>query len=119
MGGRRARSLSEIVGSGLSSQRASFTRALGQEDPGEVAASSAKLAAKSNKIAQIIYYTAKLSDFVRRTVEEGKDLNYKEREQLARKAWSQLKKEQKLQDDPIVTSAIVSSVAKAIAKGGK
>ncbi len=119
MGGRRARSISEIVGSGLSSQRASFTRALTQEDPEAVASSSARLLAGSGKMAQIIYYTAKLSQFVREAVQSGKDLNYEQRMELARKEWSRVKKEQKLSDDPIVTNAIVSSVAKAIAKGRK
>jgi hypothetical protein len=119
LGGRRARSLSEIVGTGLSSQRASFTRALGQENPEAVATSSAKLLAGSGKVAQIIYYTAKLSEFVRKAVEAGKDLNYEQRVELARKEWSRVKKEQNLSDDPIVTNAVVSSVAKAIGKGGK
>ena len=119
MGGRRARSLSEIVGGGLSTQRASFTRALGQENPEGVAVSSAKLVAKSSKMAQIIYYTAKLSDFVRKAVESGKDLTYEQRVELTRKEWSRVKKEQQLADDPIVTNAIVSSVAKAIGKGRK
>jgi hypothetical protein len=117
MGGRRARSLSEIVGTGLSAQRASFTRALGQENPEGVAVSSAKLVAKSGKMAQIVYYAAKLSDFVRK--EAGKDLSYEQRVELARKEWSRVKKEQQLGDDPIVTNAIVSSVARAIGKGRK
>jgi hypothetical protein len=119
MGGRRARSLSEIVGTGLSAQRASFTRALGQENPEGVAVSSAKLVAKSGKMAQIVYYAAQLSDFVRKAVEAGKDLSYEQRVELARKEWSRVKKEQQLGDDPIVTNAIVSSVARAIGKGRK
>jgi hypothetical protein len=119
MGGRRARSLSEIVGTGLSAQRANFTRALGEENPEAVATSSAKLLAGSGKMAQIIYYTAKLSEVVRKAVEAGKDLSYEQREELARREWSRVKKEERVLDDPIVTKAIVSSVAKAIGKGRK
>ena len=119
MGGRRARSLSEIVGTGLSAQRASFTRALGERSPEGVATSSAKLVAKSSKMAQIVYYAAKLSDFVKKALEAGKELGYEERVELARKEWSRVKKEQSIGDDPIVTNAIVSSVARAIGKGRK
>lgn len=119
MGGRRARSLSEIVGAGLSAQRASFTRAVGQEDPQGVAVSSAKLVAKSEKIADIVYYASKLADFVKKIVESGRDLNYEQRVELARKEWSRVKKEENLHDDPIITNAIVSSAAKAIGKGRK
>jgi hypothetical protein len=39
--------------------------------------------------------------------------------EVARKEWSRVKKEQQLGDDPIVTNAIVSSVARAIGKGRK
>lgn len=119
MGGRRARSLSEIVGAGQSAERASFTRALSEQDPEAVATSSAKLLAGSGKMAQIIYYAAKLTGFVRKTVESGKDLSYEDRVELARKEWSRVKKKQNLADDPVVTNAIVSSVAKAIGKGEK
>ncbi len=119
MGGRRARSLSDIVGTGLSAQRASFARALSQENPEGVATSSAKLVAKSGRMAEIIYYAAKLSDFVKKATESGRDLNYEQRIELTRKEWSRVKKEQKLADDPVVTNAIVSSVARAIGKGRK
>jgi hypothetical protein len=119
MGGRRARSLSEIVGAGLAPQRASFTRAIGQENAEGVATSSAKLVAKSPKIADILYYVSKLTDFVRKAVESEQDLNYEQRQQLARQEWSRIKREENLGNDPIVTSAIVSAVTRAIAKGRK
>lgn len=119
MGGRRARSLTEIVGTGLSAQRASFTRAVGQENPEGVVASSAKLIAQSKKIADIVYYASKLADFVKGIAASGQDLNYEQRVELARKEWSRVKKEENLEDDPIITNAIVSSAAKAIAKGRK
>jgi len=46
-------------------------------------------------------------------------LTYEQRVEVARKEWSRVKKEQQLGDDPIVTNAIVSSVARAIGKGRK
>jgi hypothetical protein len=119
MGGRRARSLHEIVGAGLGAQQASFTRAIGQEDPENIAASSARLIAKSDKIADILYYASKLADFVLKEAKAKHDLNYEERIQLARQEWSRLKKAEGLEDDPVATNVIVSAVAKAIGKGSK
>lgn len=119
MGGRRARSLSEIVGEGLSSQRASFTRAIGEENAEGVATSSARLVARSPKVADILYYVSKLTDVVQKAVESKQILNYEQRQQLARQEWSRIKREENLGDDPIVTNTIVSAVTKAIAKGRK
>ena len=119
MGGRRARSLNEIVGTGLGAQQASFTRAIGQGNPERIATSSAKLVAKSDKIADILYYASKLADFVLKEVKSRRDLNYEERKQLARQEWSRIKKEEGLPNDQVVTSAIIAAVAKAIGKGRK
>lgn len=119
MGGRRARSVTEIVGTGQSGQRGQFSRAITAENPQAVAVSSAKLVAGSKKTADILYYVSKLAAFVADVVKSGRDLGFEERVSLARKEWSRIKKEEGLPDDPIVTSAVVSAVTKAIAKGRK
>jgi hypothetical protein len=116
VGGRRARSLKEILGTGLSSQRGQFTKAISEENPDALTVSSAKLLAGSKKTADILYYVSQLADFVTKTVESGRDLDYANRVALARKEWSRIKKEQNLEDDPIITQAVVSAAAKAIAK---
>lgn len=103
----------------MSSQLRSFTRAVGKKDPEGIAASSARLAAESDKISDILYYTSKLSDFVIREAKSRQGLDYEERIQLARREWSRLKKKEGLKDDPVITNAIVSAVAKAIGKGRK
>jgi len=117
MGGRRAKSLSEIVGTGLGAQQASFTRAIRLQDPEGIAASSAKLVAESEKISDILYYASKLTDFVLKEAKSKQDLDYEQRIGLARKEWSRFKREEGIEDDPVVTNAIVSAVAKAIGKG--
>jgi hypothetical protein len=119
MGGRRSTSLGEILGSGLGAQQRNFTRAIGDKDPESIATSSAKLAAESDKISDILYYVAKLADFVRKEAKSKQDLNYGEREHLARREWSRIKKKEGLEDDPVVTKAIVSAVVKAIGKRRK
>jgi len=119
MGGRRARSLSEVVGTGLAREKQRFEEAVSSHEPQAVAVTSARLVAKSKKAANIIYYASKLSDFIRSVVESGKDLSYSERIRLARRAWSRIKKRENLTDDPIVTQAVVRATAKAIAKGEK
>lgn len=119
MGGRRARSIKEIVGGGLSSQTASLTRAVNEGDAEAVAAASAKLLEQSDKATDILFYASRLANFVRQTVESGRDLGYEERLSLARREWSRIKKEEGIDDDPVVTNALVSAVAKAIAKESK
>lgn len=119
MGGRRARSLTEIVGSGLSAQRGQFSKAMRGDDPRAVAVSSAMLLANSKRTAQILYYVTKLAGFVEREVKSGGDLSFEERISRARREWSRIKKEENLPDDPVVTSAVVSAAARAIAKGRK
>jgi hypothetical protein len=119
VGGRRARSLREIVGTGVAAQSRQFNKAISEENPEAVAVSSAKLLASSKKTVDIIYYVSQLADFVKKVVESGRDLPYEERVALARREWSRIKKEEKLDDDPIITNAIVSAAAKAIAKGKK
>jgi hypothetical protein len=119
MGGRRAKSLSDIVGTGLSAQQASFTRAVGKKDPESITTSSAKLVAKSEQISDILYYVSKLADFVVKEARSTEGLNYAERELLAKKEWSSLKRKEGLEVARVVDDAIVSAVAKAIGKGRK
>jgi hypothetical protein len=119
MGGRRASSLGEILGSGLGPQKASFTKAIGDEDPGKIATKSAKLIAESDKISDILYYASKLADFVLKHAKGKQELNHEERLRLARREWSRIKKKEGIENDPIVTDAIVSAAAKAMGKRGK
>ena len=120
MGGRRARSLSEIVGEKpLKKERASFTQAIREQDPERIAASSAVLAAESGRISQILYYASKLTDFVLKESKSKKDLSHEERLRLARQEWSRIKKAEGIKDDPVVTDAIVFAVAKTIGEGRK
>jgi hypothetical protein len=119
MGGRRAKSLSQIVGEGLGRQQASFMRAVGENDPEGIATSSAELAAESGRITDILYYASKLADFVIKEAESAQDLNHDERLKLVRREWSRIKKKENIKDDPVITDAIVFAAAKAIGKGRK
>ena len=103
----------------MGARQASFTRAVGKGDPESIATNSAKLAAESEKISEILYYVSKLADFVVKEANSNQDLNYEQRQQLARQEWSRVKKEEGIGDDPIVTDAVVTAVAKAIGKGRK
>jgi hypothetical protein len=119
MGGRRATSLGEILGTGLGPQKASFTRAIGHKDPESIATSSAKLAAESDKISDILFYASKLTNFVLEHAKSKKELNHEERLRLARQEWSRIKKEEGIEDNPIITRAIVLAAARAIGKRRK
>lgn len=119
MGGRRTRSITELVGTGLGTQRGQLTRAIHSENAATVAASSARLVAISGRTADILYYASKIAGFVAKVVKSGKPLSYPEREALARGEWSRIKKKEKLKDDSVLTTAIVSATTKALGKGSK
>jgi hypothetical protein len=117
MGGRRASSISEIVGSGsrLAPLSQRFGRAVAAENPHQVAAAAANLLATGPKSTDILYYAVQLTGFIRRIVESEQDLPYEKREALAREEWSKIKAREGLPDDAITTNAIVSAAARAIA----
>jgi hypothetical protein len=117
MGGRRASSVGEIVGIGLSAQKGQFKKALASEDPEAIARASAKLIAQSERVGDILFYASKLEGFVRKHLESGEQLSYEQRMALARREWSRIKREEKIPDDPIITTAVVTAAAKAIGKG--
>ena len=117
MGGRRARSVSEIVGAGNASLKRKLGKALAQQDPQHVAETTARLVAAGEKTIDILYYASRLASFVRRAVESGEELSYAERETVARREWSRIKREEHLPDDPIATRALVAAVAGALARG--
>jgi len=119
VGGRRARSITEVVGTGLSAQSRKLTRAISDENPEAVAVSSAELLASSKKTIDVLYYASQLASFVTKIVESDRNLPYEERISLARQEWSRIKRAENLADDPIVTNAIVSAAARAIGKGRK
>lgn len=77
---------------------------------------AARLLAEAPKPAEIIYYTGKLSGLVRRAVEEGKPLSQSEQERVVRAAWADVKREEKLADDPVLTRVVVSATLNAFPK---
>ena len=121
MGGRRARSILEIVGPGsrLAPLSQRFGRAVTAEDPHQVATAAANLLATGPKSTDILYYAVQLADFIRRTVESGKDLPYGKREALAREEWSRIKARENLPDDAVTTNVILSAAARAIGQQKK
>lgn len=118
MGGRRARSVSEIVGVGLSAER-SFDRALESGSPIALAAGSARLVAESDRVTDILYYVSRLAGVVRQFIEAGRDLSHDEREAIARREWSRLKQRENIPDDPVATQTIVAALTKALARSGR
>src|ERR1700694_5935265 len=111
MGGRRATNLGEILGGGAGPQKA-FSRAVGTKDPETIATKSAELVADSEKISDVLYYVSKLADFVQKEANSKQDLNYEQREHLARQEWTRVRKKEGLKGDPIITKAVVSAVVK-------
>jgi len=119
MGGRRARTISSIVGVGAAGARTQLRRALEAQDPTGVARGAARVLAETPKPADIIYYAGKLSNLVRRAVEEGKPLSRSEREKLVHTAWAEVRRAANLADDPVMTRIVVSATLDALPKGKK
>jgi len=71
MGGRRADRLAKSLAP-VCQHNGPVSRAVGTGKSEGVAVSSAKLVAKSGKMAQIVYYAAKLSDFVKSPWNQGR-----------------------------------------------
>jgi hypothetical protein len=116
MGGRRARSIAEIVGAGgrVTAQAGKLSRALAREDAEEVVASSAGMVVHSKRVDDILYYASKLIPFITRNVKGRESLSYEDREKLVREEWSRIKRKEGLRHDAIVTKAIISATVKAI-----
>lgn len=121
MGGRRASSISQIVGGGsrLAPLGRDLGRALTAKDPDRLAAATANLLSDGPKTTDILYYAAQLTDFIRRAVESRVDLPYEQRESLAREAWSRIKERDGLPDDSVVTQALVTAAARAVGRPKK
>jgi hypothetical protein len=116
MGGRRARSVAEIAGPGLTHLATRLGHALERGDPGAITASAATLVAQGKKTIDLIYYGSKLLDFVEKTIKTRGSLERAERERLVRQEWSRIKKAEGLPDDPITTDAIVNAAVRALGK---
>ncbi|SRR6266498_141894 len=119
MGGRRAKSVAEIAGPGLTSLAARLGRALEAGKPEDITSSAATLVARGTKTIDIIYYGSKLLDFVERIIRTRGSIDRVDRERLARQEWSRIKKAEGLPDDPIATDAIVKAAVRALGKAGR
>ena len=116
MGGRRAKSVAEVAGPGLTSLSARLGRALDGGRPEDITSSAATLVARGTKTIDIIYYGSKLLEFVEKVVGSRGSLSREERDRLVRQEWSRIKKAEGLPDDPIATDTIVRAAVRALGK---
>ena len=116
MGGRRARSVAEVAGTGLGARTGHLTRALEAGDATAAAIQTAKIIAAGDRTDDLLYYATKLRPAIDRVIARPRQLPLAERERLARSAWAQLKRKENIPDDLILTRILVRSVARAMGK---
>ena len=120
MGGRRAGSLTNLVGSGgnVSIAKRRLTRAVTKEDPNAIAIASAQLIADSNVGLEGIRYGLKLAPYITTNASKLARLTVKDRDEKIRQVWSQIKKRENITTTREVDNVVVVAAKEAFSKGG-
>jgi hypothetical protein len=115
MGSRRSYSLSTVVGTSksLSGSKSALTRAIQDENPDAIAASSAKLIAKSDKASDFFFYGMKLRDALRKTAPTA-PTDPQELDQHVRVLWARVKREHGIPDDRAIDKVVIDSAKAAL-----
>lgn len=118
MGGRRAGSLTNLVGKGgkVTSSKRELSRAVAKQDPSAIAQASAKLVTNSDIGLQAIRYSLKLAPFISRNADSLVKLSQKDQEETIRHAWGKVKKDNALATTPELDSTVVSAAKNTFLK---
>jgi hypothetical protein len=118
MGGRRAGSLSNLVGSGrdVAAAKRRLSRAVTKEDPSAIAEASINLVEHSNVGIESLRLGLKLAPYVSENAAELATLSGTDREERIRAAWADIKRRENLQTPREVDSAVVNAAKAAFAK---
>lgn len=119
MGGRRSYSVNVVVGSKrkLSKEIRNLKESIRSQESKKIAENSAKLITKSDYSIKNLSLSVKLLDFVLENAK--KDLSYEYRKKISSKAWSDIKKEQKIETPRQIDRIFVNSAAFAIKRRKK
>ena len=118
MGGRRAGSLTNLVGKGggVSTAKSELSRAVTKENSNAIAEASAKLITKSDVGLEALRYSLKLAPFISRNTKHLAKLSNKEQDEKIRHAWSKVKKDHDLKTSPELDSTVISAAKNTLLK---
>jgi len=117
MGGRRRRTITEIIGSGVPGIRA-FNNALESgADANAVVERGTRVLEGSGRLTDVLYYLSRLASAVTSAAESSATWTDDERSDFARREWSALKQREQIADDPVTNRAIIDAIAKALKRG--
>lgn len=121
MGGRRAGSLTSLVGSGgaVTPAKSRLTRAIKGQDPSEIATASVQLVLNSELGLGSIRLALKLVPYLQQNASELAQLSRPERDERIREAWSDVKRQANVVTSKEVDGAIIGAANAAFAKRGR
>lgn len=114
MGGRKSRSLRSIVGLGAAQAKTQLRAAVSAQDPAAIAASAARVLVEAPKPASAVYYAGRLAFAVREILAARTDLGRAAQEAAVRRAWSAIRRDDKLKPDPVLSRLVLSAAFAAL-----
>ena len=119
MGGRRGRSIRDIVGLGNRGLKGKLTQAVDEKNPEKIAYYSSELISKSPPEGKSIVVAFEFMNIISKRADELKELQEEERIKEVTRIWTKLKKEKKLQFKyNYVDSIYINSALEAL-EGGR
>lgn len=119
MGGRRAGSLSNLVGSGgeVTAAKSKLSRAVSSENPDAIASAAAKLITKSGVGLEALRFSLKLTPFISENARRLAKISPAKRDEEIRKAWSTVKNTSKISTSPELDNSVISAALATFGKG--
>lgn len=120
MGGRKSARVERIVGKSkeLTINKKDFVKSIKTEKPGKIAKSALSFISASNTAIKNLAKGIDFFDYIDKE-EKKKPLNYQERKELTSKAWSKLKKSEKIDTPSEVDRILIDSATKVIRRKKK
>lgn len=119
MGGRRAGSLSNLVGSGgkVTTAKSKLSRAVSSENPDAIASAAANLVTKSDVGLEALRFSLKLTPFISDNARRLAQISLSKRDEEIRKAWSSVKKTSNIRTSPELDNSVISAALATFGKG--
>lgn len=120
MGGRRAGSLTKLVGKGgeVATAKGGLTRAVSTKDPDAIAEASVRLIAQSSVGLEALRYSLKLAPYISRNARRLAQLSREKRDEEIRKAWSSVKRANNLETSSELDNTVISAAHATFSKTG-
>ena len=120
MGGRRAASLTNLVGKGgkVTTAKGDLSRAVTKQDPGAIAHASARLITQSDVGLEALRYSLKLAPYISQNARRLAQLSRSKRDEEIRQVWSSIKRSNNLDTTPELDNTVISAAHATFSKRG-